>query len=602
MNRRVFALMIGLLVCARVAAEDPVHFPDPCMKAAVEETLWIVDPTPTDMLALVSLERNGVWDQSKVISDLTGIQHAVNLQSLTLTHHRFSDLSPLSGLTELRTLVLQASQISDLSPLSGLVNLTNLDLEANQISDIAPLASLENLSRLSLHKNPVSDISPLVNLPALTWVDLRCDPLDLSAYEIYIPAMYANRPGIIIVYDSYIYRPRTVTIECTPGGSVTDPGEGQFTFDYDQLIVLEAKADPCFAFVGWSGTYGTAQNPTYLTVDQDHQIQANFVCLLSELHVDDDAPFDPAPGDPRHSDPLENGSSIRPFDSIQEAIRVATDGTTILVQPGVYRENIDLLGKRIVLAAIDPADPHGAPCATIQGTGDGPVVRIPIGSGDDCSLSGFVITSGQGSPAGGLFCTGSSPRIANCLIVGNRCLDADGAGVCFADSRAVLVNCTIADNYCGPDGAGLTMIDCDLEMTSSVVWGNLPAEINRRGNCDPSIRYCCIRGWWPDTGNLHSDPLFIRRGSWVDSDNPGAIVGSQTPWAVWAGGDYHVKSQAGRWDAANRVWVLDDATSPCVDAGDPAVGAGFEPAPNGRRVNLGAYGGTSQASLSPSGD
>ncbi|HOV76844.1 MAG TPA: leucine-rich repeat domain-containing protein, partial [Sedimentisphaerales bacterium] len=213
MNRRVFALVVWLLVCAPVWAEDPVHFPDPWMKAAVEETLWIVDPTPTDMLGLVSLECNCVWDQSKAISDLTGIQHAVNLQSLTLTHHRFNDLSPLSGLTQLRTLVLQASRISDLSPLSGLVNLTNLDLEANQISDISPLASLENLSRLSLHKNPVSDISALVNLPALTWVDLRCDPLDLSAYETCIPALYANQPGIIIVYDSYIYRPRTVTIE-----------------------------------------------------------------------------------------------------------------------------------------------------------------------------------------------------------------------------------------------------------------------------------------------------------------------------------------------------------------------------------------------------
>jgi hypothetical protein len=601
MNRRVLALTVWLLVCARTWGEDPVQFPDPCMKAAVEESLWIVDPTPTDMLGLTSLECNCAWDQHNAISDLTGIQHAVNLQSLTLTHHRFSNLSPLSGLTELRTLVLQANQISDLSPLSGLVNLESLDLESNQVTDVSAFSGLENLSRLSLHKNPISDISPLVNMPALMWVDLRCAPLDLAAHETCIPAMYANRPGILIIYDSYIYRPRTVTIESTPGGSVTDPGEGQFTFDYDQLVRLEARADPCFVFVGWSGSYGAEQNPAYLTVDQDHQIQANFVSLLTELCVDDDAAFDPGPRDSQRSDSLENGSKVRPFDSIQEAIRVAADGMTILVRPGTYRENIDLLGKRLTLTAIDPADPHGGPCATLQGTGSGPVVRIPVGSGNDCSLTGFVITGGQGSPAGGVCCAGSSPRIANCLIVGNRCLDPEGAAVYFEDSRAVLVNCTIVDNYAGPGGAGLTLVDSDIEMTNSILWANLPTEICCRGTSDPSIRYCCVRGWWPDTGNIHADPLFSRRGSWADNNNPGSAAGPETPWAVWVDGDYHVKSEAGRWDAGAHLWLCDDATSPCVDAGDPTAGAGFELVPNGQRVNLGVYGGTNQASLSPNG-
>jgi hypothetical protein len=46
------------------------------------------------------------------------------------------------------------------------------------------------------------------------------------------------------------------------------------------------------------------------------------------------------------------------------------------------------------------------------------------------------------------------------------------------------------------------------------------------------------------------------------------------------------------------VWVLDEVTSPCIDAGDPAADYSNEPAPNGGRINIGAYGGTAYASMS----
>ena len=38
--------------------------------------------------------------------------------------------------------------------------------------------------------------------------------------------------------------------------------------------------------------------------------------------------------------------------------------------------------------------------------------------------------------------------------------------------------------------------------------------------------------------------------------------------------------------------------SPAIDAGDPAADCSAEPDPRGKRVNLGAYGGTPYASLS----
>ena len=64
-------------------------------------------------------------------------------------------------------------------------------------------------------------------------------------------------------------------------------------------------------------------------------------------------------------------------------------------------------------------------------------------------------------------------------------------------------------------------------------------------------------------------------------------------------GDYHLKSQAGRWDPNSQSWVQDYVSSPCIDSGNPGCPLGDEPDPNGNRINMGAYGGTAEASKSP---
>ena len=63
-----------------------------------------------------------------------------------------------------------------------------------------------------------------------------------------------------------------------------------------------------------------------------------------------------------------------------------------------------------------------------------------------------------------------------------------------------------------------------------------------------------------------------------------------------AHGDYHEKSKAGRWNGS--AWVKDLSNSECIDGGDPASECSLEPAPNGGRLNMGAYGNTSVASKS----
>jgi hypothetical protein len=106
------------------------------------------------------------------------------------------------------------------------------------------------------------------------------------------------------------------------------------------------------------------------------------------------------------------------------------------------------------------------------------------------------------------------------------------------------------------------------------------------------VSYSCIQGGYAGTSNIDNDPLFVRIASWEEGDP------NDPNDDIWIPGDYHLKSQAGRYDPNSAAWVLDDVTSPCIDAGDPNSDIGSEPNPHGGRVNMGAYGRTHQASKS----
>jgi len=71
-----------------------------------------------------------------------------------------------------------------------------------------------------------------------------------------------------------------------------------------------------------------------------------------------------------------------------------------------------------------------------------------------------------------------------------------------------------------------------------------------------------------------------------------------------ANGDFHLQSSAGRWNPATSSWTSDENTSPGIDAGAPNSAWTAELWPHGKRINVGAYGGTPQASmsLSPAGN
>jgi len=530
------------------------------------------------------------------ISDLQGLGSMSNLRELDLGDNQIRDLSALSSLTHLSNLRLWSNSISDISPLGALTDLATLDLSRNRITDVSVLGGLSRLKNVDLTSNQITDISALCGLTSLASLRLLDNPLDADAYAVHIPQIVANNPDIFIEQESHVGR--LLILSSTPGGSVVDPGEGSFTCDFNAVVRLEAKAVSGFTFARWSGSLSSTQNPTSITMRGDYTIKANFTSPRTTLYVDDDAPNDPGPGDPNINDPDADGSPEHPIASIQMAIDVAQDGVVVYVLPGVYPENISFLGKKIHLKAVDPRNPDGGPCATIQGAGGTPVVTIGPGGGSQCSLSGFVITGGRNDIVGAIDCSGSDPQISHCLIVGNRCSDPNGAAMRFQWSRAVLTQCTIADNYAGENGAGLVHDESSIAVTNSIFWNNRPTEILYRGSTRPFIRYCCVRGWWPDFGNIHADPLLARPGAWVDPADSAKMLTYDNPRAVWLDGDYHVQSQTGRWDPVLSSWMRDSVTSPAIDAGDPAGPVGQEPLPHGGIVNMGVYGGTAEASKS----
>jgi hypothetical protein len=69
------------------------------------------------------------------------------------------------------------------------------------------------------------------------------------------------------------------------------------------------------------------------------------------------------------------------------------------------------------------------------------------------------------------------------------------------------------------------------------------------------------------------------------------------PSTTGADDDFHLSSTAGSWHGG--TFEADEATSPAIDAGDPASAFAAESAANGARINLGFEGNTAQASRSP---
>ncbi len=191
-----------------------------------------------DISALTGLNNlNYLYLSNNKISYIPSLSGLVNLKELFLHYNNISNISGLSGLNNLLELRLGHNVISDINKLSGLTNLAKLYLENNSIIDISSLSNLSNLYTLQLNDNSIIDISALAVLTNLYNLYLYHNQLNCSAYDIYIPMIKDNNPGIYITYDSrpeYCdYQP---DIDVSP--VIYDFGNVEYGFSSNVLITI----------------------------------------------------------------------------------------------------------------------------------------------------------------------------------------------------------------------------------------------------------------------------------------------------------------------------------------------------------------------------
>jgi len=234
---------------------------------------------------------------------------------------------------------------------------------------------------------------------------------------------------------------------------------------------------------------------------------------------------------------------------------------------------------------------------------------ISFRGSDSPKIVNCIISDNYGYTGGGIYIiSDASLNLVNCIISGNRAY-IGGSGINFAESTNVkITSCTIVGNQNNVDsGAGLFFEDIsssDTEVTNCIISHNAPYGIYWKYTVDKDLSYNNVwgntggdYGSWATAGpgSISADPLFVDNGYWDPNDTPEDPADD-----FWVNGDYHLKSKSGRWDSNGEAWVYDDITSPCVDAGDPSIDWGEELYPHGTRLNMGAYGGTVEASMSSS--
>ena len=323
---------------------------------------------------------------------------------------------------------------------------------------------------------------------------------------------------------------------------------------------------------GWSGTGNINDDPLLLGT----RLTSSSPCI--DAGTITGAPIQDIEGDTR---PLGSGIDMgsdefsgaplatlhvpADYDTIQEAIYKAKDGDTVLVDRGTYYENICFLGKIVTVKS-----QKGYKQTTIDGGGNGSVIKLR--SGEDCQtiLDGFTITNGYAKSGGGISCSYySSPVIKNCHIAANSVLSSGGGIYLYSYSSPKIINTNIVnnnimDNFIEGFGSGIycnissspDIINCTISgnymthynnsgiycwnqssphVVNSILWDNFNSEIYLQG-ASITVSYSDVKGGYTGTGNIDIDPLF------ADPRPPSTTPAND--------GDYHLQID-----------------SPCIDMG-----------------------------------
>ena len=249
-----------------------------------------------------------------------------------------------------------------------------------------------------------------------------------------------------------------------------------------------------------------------------------------------------------------------------------------------------------------------------------------------------TFTRNRGWNGGGMHNYFSSPMVNNCIFNGNSA-GQYGGGIYNSSSSPTVTNCTFFENTASVSGGGMENRNSSPMVKNCIFWGDfapLGPEINVVGSGTPKVEYCLVQGGWPGgTEIINGAPLFVDPDGPDDipanedddfhlqHGSPGIDAGDpvETLTADCTGGVVlHVDSVTGV-SAGHTIWITDGVHSESdevistthttitvangiTNSYRVADGAYLytessdfsnEPEPNGGRINIGAYGGTSEA-------
>jgi predicted outer membrane repeat protein len=201
------------------------------------------------------------------------------------------------------------------------------------------------------------------------------------------------------------------------------------------------------------------------------------------------------------------------FNTIQAAIDDSNDGDIVEIQPGIYtgdgNRDIDFFGKAITVRSTDPNDPEVVAATIVDANGSEgePHRGFHFHSGERASsaLEGLTITNGYAAGSqeeklgGAIYFYYSSPKISNCVFVGNTALNSGGA-LKIEQSNLVLTNCTFKNNSCINKGGGINSNSDYLTLTGCTFVANSAGPPYGRGGavrsygCTASLTNCIFVG------------------------------------------------------------------------------------------------------------